>query len=172
MTDFSKLAARDQDGAIHVVVETARGMTAKLKFEPKLCAFAFARGLQPGLRYPYDWGFVPGTVAPDGDPLDAMILYDVTGFPGLVVPCRAIATLEVEQEERGRRFRNDRILLAPMKGDAIPLDQDEKRKLERFFCDAVRGTGKVLHVIGWRGAEAAEAEVERSCQRFRKQAAE
>lgn len=172
MTDFSKLPARDKDGAVHVVVETSRGMTAKLKFEPKLCAFAFSRGLKPGLHYPYDWGFVPGTAAPDGDPLDAMILYDVTGFPGLVVPCRAIAVLEVEQEEQGRRFRNDRVLFIPAEAEDIPLDEDEKRKLARFFCDAVAGTGKALHFLGWRGADAADAEVDRCCQRLRKQAAE
>jgi inorganic pyrophosphatase len=172
MTDFSKLAARGEDGAVQVVVETSRGMTAKLKFEPKLSAFTFSRSLQPGLRYPYDWGFVPGTVASDGDPLDAMILYDVTGFPGLVVPCRAIAVLEVDQEEQGRRFRNDRVLFVPLKAPDTAVDDNEKRRLERFFCEAVAGTGKRLHIFGWRNAEAAMAEVEGCCRRFRKQAAE
>jgi inorganic pyrophosphatase len=118
MADLSKLLTRDADGAIHVVVETPRGMAAKFKYEPKLGAFVFSRGLKTGLRYPYDWGFVPGTIAPDGDPLDAMILYDVTGSLGLVVPCRTVAVLEVEQEERGQRFRNDRVLFAPAKAPA------------------------------------------------------
>lgn len=172
MTDFSTLSARGEDGAVQVVVETPRGMTAKLKFEPKLGAFTFSRGLKPGLRYPYDWGFVPGTVASDGDPLDAMILYDVTGFPGLVVPCRAIAVLEIDQAEQGRRFRNDRVLFVPAKAPDPALDEDEKRKLEHFFCEAVAGTGKRLHILGWRDSDAAMAEIDRCCRRFRKQAAE
>jgi len=172
MTDFSKLPTRDSDGATHVVVETPRGMTAKLKFEPKLGAFSFSRALQPGLRYPYDWGFVPGTLGPDGDPLDAMIRYDVTGFPGLVVPCRPLAMLEVEQEEAGKTFRNDRVLLVPAKGGNEELDESEKQRLGRFFCDAVAGTEKVLHLRGWRGADAAAAEIDRAAQRFRKAAAE
>jgi inorganic pyrophosphatase len=171
MTDLSRLPTRAEDGAIHVVIETPRGMTAKLKFEPKLGAFAFSRNLRPGLRYPHDWGFVPGTLGPDGDPLDAMILYDATGFPGLVVPCRAVAVLEVEQEERGWRFRNDRVLFVPAKAEDPALGEAEKRGLERFFCDAVAGTEKVLHILGWRGADAAAAEVARSCRRFRKAAA-
>jgi inorganic pyrophosphatase len=171
MMDLSKLPTRDKDDAVQVVVETPRGMTAKLKFEPKLGAFVFSRSLKPGLRYPYDWGFVSGTAAPDGDPLDAMILYDVTGYPGLVVPCRGVAVLEVEQEEEGRRFRNDRILFAPKNSEAA-LDDDLRRSLERFFCDAVEGTGKVLHILGWRGADAAAAEIDRGSQRFRKRAAE
>jgi inorganic pyrophosphatase len=172
MTDFSKLPVRDPDGAIHVVIETPRGMTAKLKFEPKLGAFAFSRSLPAGLRYPYDWGFVPATLGADDDPLDAMVLYDATGFPGLVVACRAVAILEVVQEEQGRRFRNDRVLFVPAAAAESRLDEAEKRNLERFFCDAVAGTGKVLHLLGWRGADAAAAEVERSCRRFRKEAAE
>jgi inorganic pyrophosphatase len=172
MTDFSKLPAHDQDGATYVVVETSRGMTVKVKYEPKLGAFSFSRSLKAGVRYPYDWGFVPGTLGPDGDPLDAMILHEASGFAGLVVPCRPIAILEVDQEEEGKRFRNDRVLFVPMKAGDPQFDDTEKRKLERFFCDSVAGTGKVLHLRGWRGAEAAAAEVEQSCRRFRKQAAE
>lgn len=172
MTDYSKLAPFDPKGAIQVVVETPRGTTAKLKFEPKLGAFVFSRSLKPGLFYPYDWGFVPSTVAPDGDPLDAMILYPVIGHPGLVVSCRPVAVLEVEQAEKGRRFRNDRILLAPATGSDIALDDAEKKKLERFFCAAVEGTEKELHLRGWRDAETAAAEVERCARRFRQQAAE
>jgi inorganic pyrophosphatase len=167
MTDFSRLPARSKDGAVHVVVETPRDMTSKVKFEPGLGAFVHSRSLKRGLRYPYDWGFVPGTLAPDGDPLDAMILHDMTGFPGLVVPCRAVAVLDVDQEEQGRRFRNDRVLFVPAKGLHITLGDKERRDLVRFFCDAVEGTPKVLHVLGWRGADAAEAEVERCCRRFR-----
>jgi inorganic pyrophosphatase len=172
MVDLLKLPTHGEDGAVHVVVETPRGMTAKFKYEPKLGAFGFSRRLQSGLEYPYDWGFVPGTLGPDGDPLDAMILHDVTGFAGLVVPCRPVAVLEVEQEEKGERFRNDRVLFVPANAPDPALEEGEKRKLERFFCDAVKGTGKLLHLRGWRGAEAAAAEVERSCRRFRKKAAE
>jgi len=172
MTDFSRLPTHDRDGATYVVVETARGMAAKVKYEPSLGAFSFSRSLKPGLHYPYDWGFVPGTLGPDGDPLDAMILYEVTGFAGLIVPCRPVAILDVDQDEQGKRFRNDRVLFVPAKADDPELDEAEKRKLERFFCDAVAGTGKVLHLRGWRGPEAAAAEIEQSRQRFGKKAAE
>jgi inorganic pyrophosphatase len=147
-------------------------MTSKVKFDSQLDAFIFSRSLKLGLRYPYDWGFVPGTLAADGDPLDAMILHDMIGFPGLVVPCRAVAVLDIEQEERGSRFRNDRVLFVPANAAHIALAEKEKCELERFFCDAIADTGKVLHVVGWRDAEAAEAEVDRCCRRFRKQAAE
>src|SRR5262245_25454473 len=53
--------------AIDVVVESPRGSTVKLKYEPTLEAFGLSRPLPEGLVYPYDSGFVPSTRASDGD---------------------------------------------------------------------------------------------------------
>ena len=50
---------------VHVVVETPRHAQAKFKFEPTLGVFVLSRALSLGLSYPYDWGFVPSTAAPD-----------------------------------------------------------------------------------------------------------
>src|SRR6187397_2754701 len=73
-----------------VVVESPRGSNAKLKFDPELEAMSLSRPLTYGLTYPFDWGFVPGTRASDGDPLDAMLMWDTATFPGVVIPCRAL----------------------------------------------------------------------------------
>ena len=54
-----------------------------------------SRPLPAGVTFPFDWGFVPSTEASDGDPLDALLLWDVPSFPGVVVPCRAIGVLQV-----------------------------------------------------------------------------
>src|SRR3954467_9288837 len=100
MKDLQKLPSRAGDGALHVVVESPRGSTVKLKYEPKLGAFTISRPLVLGLRYPYDWGFIPSTKAADGDPLDAMILLDAPTFPGVVVPCRPVVLIKVEQKKK------------------------------------------------------------------------
>jgi inorganic pyrophosphatase len=94
MTDFLSLPSYAKDGSLHVVVESPRGSQVKVKYEPELGAFTLSRPLVLGLRYPYDWGFVPGTRADDGDPLDAMLLFDLPTYPGLVIPCRPIGVLE------------------------------------------------------------------------------
>ena len=52
----------------------------KLKYDPKREAFTISRPLVLGLSYASDWGLVPGTSAPDGDPLDAMVLMDAVAL--------------------------------------------------------------------------------------------
>jgi inorganic pyrophosphatase len=50
-----------------------------------------------GLAYPYDWGFIPSTKAEDGDPLDVLVILDAQTYPGVVLRCKSIEILEVEQ---------------------------------------------------------------------------
>jgi inorganic pyrophosphatase len=155
------------DGGFHVVVEAPRGSLVKLKYEPELGVIAVNRALPLGFAYPYDWGFVPGTEAPDGDPVDALVYWDAPSFPGVVVKCRALGLLQLEQDSApkgGRRVRNDRILAIPLKyergerlrsvDDLSPRARDE---LAHFFTSAVYFEPKNPKVLGWAGPDAALA---------------
>src|SRR4029079_9060474 len=112
MRDPLSLPASSTDGLLNVVVEAPAGSTNKIKWEPELGSFALSRPLPLGMAYPHDWGFVPGTRAADGDPVDAMVLSEGTTYPGLVIACRPIGVLRLEQNRKqgGGRERNDRIL--------------------------------------------------------------
>jgi inorganic pyrophosphatase len=59
MPDYAKLNPFNDDGDLNMVVETPRGSSVKLRYEPKTKMFTVSRALTPGLSYPFDWGFIP-----------------------------------------------------------------------------------------------------------------
>src|SRR5215831_9609370 len=97
IVDLLELPAFVGVDTFHVVVESPRGADVKLKYSPKLQVFTISRPLPLGMVYPFDWGFVPSTAAEDGDPVDAAVLWDVSTFPGVVIECRALALVQIEQ---------------------------------------------------------------------------
>lgn len=164
MAPLARLPARDADGALRVVIESPRGAPVKLKYDPALDAMTVSRPLPLGLSYPYDWGFVPGTCAPDGDPVDALVFWDVPSFPGVVVPCRAIGVVRLEQDSRrSGRVRNDRIVAVPVKhargADLRGPDDLGARvrdEIAQFFLSAIFFEPKNPRLLGWGGPEEAD----------------
>jgi inorganic pyrophosphatase len=178
MPELLRIPAWTASRLLHVVVETPRGARAKLEFDPELATFVLSKSLMLGLSYPYDWGFVPSTLAEDGDPLDAMILHDVATTPGLVLRCKAIGVLEVIQTTKGKRIRNDRIFAVPEKShredqfhDVRELPSEVKDELERFFTATDELEDKTLKFIGWRGPKEAERLIRKCEKKFRKKVA-
>src|ERR1700751_2609742 len=87
---LSNLPVYTDDGAIDAVVKVPKRSGVKLKYDEELGAFTISRALSLGLTDPFDWGFVPSTKAPDGDPLDVLILHDAQTYPGVVLRCRPL----------------------------------------------------------------------------------
>src|SRR5215470_11001923 len=125
MVDLLALPVRNDDGDLHVVIETPRGSAAKLEYGPKLHVFTLSKALILGLTYPYDWGFIPSTKGEDGDPVDVLVLHDTATAPGLVLKCKIIGVLEVVQQEKGKKgIRNDRIIAVPRDSHREKSDKD------------------------------------------------
>src|SRR6185503_10743895 len=101
------------DGDLRMVVETPRGATVKLKYEPEMRIFTVSRALSLGIAYPFDWGFIPDTKCEDGDPLDALGIHDSATYPGVVLPCRPLGVVEVSQKSKSGREQNPRLILMP-----------------------------------------------------------
>ena len=156
--NLSKLPTWVDEHRVYTVVETPRGSRAKLEFDRKRQFFTLSKPLMAGLTYPYDWGFIPSTLAEDGDPLDVLIIHDATTYPGLVLKCRPVGILEVVQTRKGRKERNDRIFAvpdrAPFEGDLLDIRRLPRRaieELERFFAATDALEQKELHFKGWHG---------------------
>jgi len=84
---------------------------------------------------------VPSTEGPDGDPVDAAIWWDVTTYPGVVVRCRALGIVRVEQNrpDGAGRIRNDRVLAVPVAARReVSLTARVRQEIEQFFLAADR----------------------------------
>jgi inorganic pyrophosphatase len=158
------LKAFRRDGSINAVVESPRGSAIKVKYDPAEGVMTLSRPLPAGLLYPFDWGFIPGTRAADGDPLDAFILWDATSYPGIVIPCRAIGILQVEQTSvtSNRRPRNDRVAVVPLKAprqeslkSIFDVPEQVRAEFELLFLRSVAFEGKHPTVLGWKGPDSA-----------------
>ena len=174
MKAIAQLSPFDASGTLRAVIESPRGSAVKLKYDAEIGLMTYGRALPLGLRFPCEWGFVPGTLADDGDPLDVLVLSDAPTFPGVVIACRAIGVIEVEQDDRARRGRerNDRIVAVPLADRrAAPLHRYEdvsermRAELEAFLLAAVQFQNKHVVIIGYGGPDEAHASVQRAVAR-------
>jgi inorganic pyrophosphatase len=148
------------DTTFHVVVESMRGSGLKLKYVAEWQAMTVSRPLARGFTFPVDWGFIPSTKMPDGDPLDAMLVWDVGAFPGVIVECRAIGVLQVSQNRVNRdasvRVRNDRVLAVPLQAQRqqaltsyMDLSERVLKEYEQFAQASTALEGKDVEIVGW-----------------------
>jgi inorganic pyrophosphatase len=164
-TLLTDLAAYDDGKTLRVVVEAPKGSTVKLTYDPELRTFCVSRGFPLGISYPYDWGFIPGTRAADGDPVDALVLHATATYPGVVLPCNALGMVEVREDaEDGRRRSNNRVIAIPVWNDRLgdlartkDLPKRIREELEEFFLSTTFFTSKRAKIEGWRGKAATEA---------------
>jgi inorganic pyrophosphatase len=113
-------------GDIYVVVEIPRGgEPVKYEIDKASGAVFVDRFLHTAMFYPGNYGFVPHTLAEDGDPLDALIVGGSSVVPGAVVRCRPIGALLMEDEAGP----DEKILVVP--ADALhPFYTDVRSHLD------------------------------------------
>ena len=158
-----------------MVVETPRGSAVKYAYDVHTGTFTWSRPLMAGLTFPYDFGFLPQTLGDDGDALDGMLLTELASPPGIVVACRVLGALRVEQFREGvPTKRNDRIMLIPVNehrsphlGDVADLPERVRAELEEFFLASLRLTGKTIKFAGWASASEANAIIDTAAAAYR-----
>jgi inorganic pyrophosphatase len=151
-----------KDGLLQVIVETPAGSRNKFAFDPDQHIFALKKVLPAGMVFPYDFGFLPKTLAADGDPIDVLLLMDEPAFPGCSVRSRLIGVIEGEQLDGKKKIRNDRLVAvaeANHKYSNIRKLTDLPGKwikeLQDFFVNYHNLEGKKYRLLGCKGADAA-----------------
>jgi inorganic pyrophosphatase len=154
--DLLRIPAQPKPGILNVLIEIPAGSKNKYEFDKDLQAFALDRVLYSSVHYPYDYGFVPNTLADDGDPLDGMVLMDQPTFPGCVIPARPIGMLEMIDGGD----RDEKILCVPDKdprfagvtslSNIAPHRLDE---IAEFFKTYKNLEKKVTEILGWQDVD-------------------
>jgi inorganic pyrophosphatase len=153
--------------AVNVVVETPAGSRNKFKLDEESGAFLLHKVLPVGASFPFDFGFVPGTRAEDGDPLDVMLLGEEPTFTGCLVTARLLGVIEAEQKQKGKAIRNDRLIataetekIRPAARSLADVPSHILEQIDHFFAAYNRYEGREFVTLRRRGPQAAERRLE------------
>ncbi|MGH7639558.1 MAG: inorganic diphosphatase [Candidatus Dormibacteria bacterium] len=165
----------NEPAEVEVVVEIPKGSRNKYEMDHHSGTIRLDRVLHSSVHYPCDYGFVPGTLAEDGDPLDALVMVEEGTFPGCSVTARPIGLLHMADEHgvdikllcvAARDPRFDTIL------ELEDLAPHWLREIEIFFETYKQlEDEKEVSVGGWEGREAAWSATDRCRERYRALAA-
>ncbi|MEV0596854.1 inorganic diphosphatase [Nonomuraea cavernae] len=157
-----------------VIVETPGGSRNKYEMDPVKQRIRLDRLLFTATAYPYDYGFLPDTLAEDSDPLDALVLGEAPTFPGCVIRARPVAVFWMLDEQGP----DAKILCVPAGDlrfghyrdlDDVPVHvRAEIGHFFRVYKDLE--PGKSANARGWEPRESAERLVEEAIVRYASQA--
>jgi inorganic pyrophosphatase len=161
--DLSRIPAQPKPGVLNILIEIPGGSKNKYEFDKDLGAMALDRVLYASVQYPYDYGFVPNTLAGDGDPLDGMVVMDQPTFPGCIIPARAIGMLEMIDSGEP----DEKLLCVPVKDPRYShvhkledLAQHRLDEIAEFFATYKRLEKKETIIQGWKNIDAVTKLVE------------
>jgi inorganic pyrophosphatase len=157
---------------VEVVVEVPKGSRNKYEMDHDTGQIWLDRELFTATRYPADYGFIPETLAEDGDPLDILVLTNEPTFPGCHMWCRPIGLL-LMADEKGP---DAKVLAVPtwdvrvLWRDLHEVPEFVKLEIHHFFeIYKELEPGKSTQAMDWDDREAAEREIEASRTRYERQ---
>ena len=143
---------RGDDSVVMAFIEIPRGSRNKYEYDESTGRFLLDRVLYSSVHYPTDYGYVPETLAEDGDPLDVLVLVQEPTFPGCHIEARILGGLDMH-DEKGSDFK----VLAVPTGDPrfdhvqslADLGEHWLREIETFFATYKQLEPKQTEVLGW-----------------------
>ena len=157
------------DDVIEVLIEIPRGSRNKYEYDEATKTFRLDRVLYSSVHYPTDYGFIPDTLAEDGDHLDILVLVQEPTFPGCVIETRPIGGLDMA-DEKGSDFK---VLAVPVGdprfahvGSLEDVGDHWLREIETFFATYKLLEPKQTEVLGWHGIEETRGVIDQCRRRF------
>lgn len=167
-------AGRDLPNDFNVIIEIPMNADPiKYEVDKETGAIFVDRFMGTAMHYPCNYGYIPQTLAKDGDPVDVLVITPFPLLPGVVVRCRAIGVLKMTDDGG----EDSKILAVP--ADKIlpiykhwqkPEDLNELRlKQIQHFFEHYKDLepGKWVKIDGWYGADEARAEIMSGAENYK-----
>jgi len=156
---------------IQIMVEIPKGSRNKYEYDKELKQIRLDRVLHSPVHYPTDYGFIPDTLADDGDPLDVLVLIQEPTFPGCIIEVRPVGML-LMSDEKGV---DQKILCVPVTDPFWKYAQEISdvpkhilTEIEHFFTIYKQLEEKKTVVEGWRNRTEALKIITSAQQQYKK----
>lgn len=149
---------------MNLVVEIPAGSRNKYEYIPEAGVMALDRVLHSSVRYPFDYGFIPNTLADDGAPLDAMVIMEEPTFAGCLIVARPIGVLDMID----CGLPDGKLLCVPAadpRQDGIhsirQIATTQLEEVAEFFRIYKNLEGRTTTILGWQNSDRVNALLER-----------
>ncbi len=173
--DIKKIpAGKNPPEDIYVVVEIPQDSPIKYELDKEAGAVFVDRFLFTAMHYPSNYGFIPQTLADDGDPVDVLVISRYPVAPSSVIRCRPIGGLEMRDEEGvdTKLIAVPHSKIDPTFDDIKSVDDLPKALLDRIkhFFEHYKELepGKWVKVEGFKGLQFAIEEIKKGIENYKK----
>jgi inorganic pyrophosphatase len=161
----------DPPRRVNAIIEIQQGGSNKYEYDKELNLFRLDRVLYSAVHYPMGYGFIPGTLANDGDPLDILVMTRLPTFTGCIIEARPVGVFRMNDE----KGEDEKILSVPTVdprfSEILTLDHmrpHRLREIEHFFRIYKELEGKAVEILGWEDRDAAFEVIERAIDDYQK----
>jgi inorganic pyrophosphatase len=169
MSEPSENGEGNGNDTVTAFIEIPRGSRNKYEYDEETRTFRLDRVLYSSVHYPADYGYIPGTLAGDGDPLDILVLTQEPTFPGCMIDACPIGGLDME-DEKGKDFKVLAVPVGDPRYDHVrtldAIGDHWLKEIETFFATYKILEPKQTEVLGWHTAIEARQVIEECRKRF------
>ena len=158
---------------VNVFIEIPAGSSVKYELDKDSGVIFVDRFLYTEMEFPFNYGFIPGTLSGDGDPVDVLVLSSKPVVPGVVIHSKPIAMIEMEDESG----IDNKLVAVPTEkinppfgkwNDVSDIPEKTKDQIQHFFENYKKSEpGKWVKVKGWKDREEAIEEIKKGIESYK-----